>query len=182
MQNEPNTKNNKTQKKLAKKMNQARLENIAMYYLERFGGTEKTLRDTLKRRIAKSLKDHPDQDIDTINEWVDAVVEKSKRYNYINDETFAKLKVKQLLSKGNSKKMIIAKLKQKGITDTILRNIFEETDDNSELLSAVAYAKKRKFGCYNVDFDGEINEKHLASMARRGFSYDISKQALLNKF
>ena len=38
--------------------------------------------------------------------------------------------------------------------------------------------KKAKLGVYSLKFDGNVDKKDLAKMARRGFSYDISKQAL----
>ena len=179
MQKQHTTKQAKI--KLAKKITQSRLENIAMHYLSRFGGTEKTLRDMLNKRIKKSMADHPEQDINQIGAWVDTVVESAKKYGYVNDVAYAKSKIASLIKKGNSKKLIISKLKPKGISTDTINEIIETEHSDSELQSAILYAQKRKLGIYSPDYDGNINQKHLASMARRGFSYETSKLALENQ-
>ena len=74
--------------------------------------------------------------------------------------------------------MIVAKLAQKGICEEDIKIALDELGINSDLSSAIYYAKKRKLGIYSLKFDGNVDKKDLAKMARRGFSYDISKQAL----
>ena len=176
MQKQHTTKQAKI--KPAKKITKSRLENIAMHYLSRFGGTEKTLRDMLNKRIKKSMGDHPEQDINQIGEWVDAVVKSAKKYGYVNDTAYAKSKINSLIKKGNSKKLIISKLQPKGIPADVINDIIETEHSDSELQSAILYAQKRRLGIHSPDYDGTINQKHLASMARRGFSYDTAKKAL----
>jgi len=173
------SKIDKTKKTInAKKITLKRLENISFHYLNRFGGTEKSLRDILSKRIKKSMQHHTQQNPNQIKEWVDEVVKKCKAYNYINDLNFAKTKAKSLHNKGNSLKMIMLKLIQKGICEEDIKTALDELGTNSELSSAVYYAKKRKLGIYNFNFDGNIDKKDLAKMARRGFSYDICKKVL----
>ncbi|MFL2659421.1 MAG: regulatory protein RecX [Alphaproteobacteria bacterium] len=181
MVNNFNTKHNidKTKKTIkAKKITLKRLENISFHYLNRFGGTEKSLRDILNKRIKKSMQHNTEQNIEQINEWVNEVVKKCKNYNYINDLNFAMTKARLFYNKGNSFKMIVAKLAQKGICEEYIKIALDELGINSDLSSAIYYAKKRKLGVYSLKFDGNVDKKDLAKMARRGFSYDISKQAL----
>ncbi len=167
----------------ARKMTEQRLRNIALHYMERFGGTEKSVRDMLNRRLYKSLQDHPDQDREQINNWIDEIISTANRLGYIDDTAYAKRKVNALVRQGDSKKMITMKLKKKGITDMGIENAFEELDEDSEYKSAVAYTKKRKFGIYNSEptEDQNVFNKQLASLARRGFSYSISRRALLGE-
>ena len=169
--------------KIAKIITEQRLQNIALHYIERFGGTEKTLRDVLIRRVQNSMTDHPEQDIDVIKTWIDSIVKKAIDLGYINDSYFAKMRVMSLARRGDSKKMITMKLKQKGITDIDLEKAFTELSDDSEFLSALAYVNKRKFGVNGVKdiSDPDILRRQLASLARRGFSFNIAQKALFEK-
>ena len=169
--------------KVIKKISEQRLKNIALHYMERFGGTEKSLRDVLARRVYKSMAEHPEQDMAEIHSWIEGIVKTAKHLGYINDSYFAKMRVQSLLRRGDSKKMITMKLKQKGITSTDIENAFFDLDDDSELQSAISYAKKRRFGVYgvkNIECPDVFN-KQMASLARRGFSYSVAKMALLGQ-
>ena len=88
------------------------------------------------------MQHNSEQNIEQINEWVNEVVKKCKEYNYINDLNFAMAKARLFYNKGNSFKMIVAKLTQKGICEEDIKIALDELGINSDLLSAVYYAKK----------------------------------------
>lgn len=186
------------QKKLTKKITADRLQNIALYYLERFGGTEKSVRDTLNRHIKKSLHDHPYQDTNQIADWLDTVMNRLKSYGYINDTEFAKNRIKILLKKGKSTKFIQSDLQLKGVSGDIIDNIlnaYNMVEINSN--SVQIFVQKHRLGVHKFYHPDDIAEylenynntnsphyhqykKDLAKCARQGFSYNDSTDALLS--
>ena len=84
--------------------------------------------------------------------------------------------------RGYSKKKIFFNLKSKGITDEYIQSGIENLNtfyNNSELASALIFAKKKKI----LDFkkqnnDQQIIKKKLLKMAQAGFSYDIAKKII----
>ena len=185
----------KSAKKPAKKITEQRLQNIALGYLQQFGGTEKAVRNILHRRIQKSLYTHPNQDPTALTEWTEKVIERLKSYGYINDVQYAKNRIKNLLNKGKSTKFIKSDLYTKGISTAIINNSLTEYTP-SDINSAYIFVQKHRLGVhkfYHADDIAEYLEqydnyhsphyhqhkKDLAKCARQGFSYSDSLNALL---
>ncbi len=104
---------------------------------------------------------------------IQKAIEKLEEYNYVDDYLFAK----QFVSSNSkySKKMIEVKLKQKGISSDIILDIFGNEGDDEEfnrcLLAVQKYIRIKKIGTQ------EANQKMVASLARKGFSFDNIKKA-----
>jgi len=97
----------------------------------------------------------------------DRLVEK----NYINDHSFARYWVdNRSLTKGASKRKLIAELRTKGVDMTIIDEMLSgsERNDTDELSKVIAKKRTR----YPDD------QKFMAFLARQGFSYDDIKSAL----
>ena len=84
--------------------------------------------------------------------------------------------------------MIRGKLKQKGVDDDVIAAALdargEDTEDGEdpELTAAVTLAKRRRLGPFAVKPpNGEQREKHLAALARAGFSYDVAQRVIDGK-
>ena len=57
-----------------------------------------------------------------------------------------------------------------------------EDGEDPELTAAVTLAKRRRLGPFAAKPpDGEQREKHLAALARAGFSYDVARRVIDGK-
>lgn len=148
-----------------KKITQARLKNIALYYLERYEASTQKLRDVLKRRLAKARLEQPVSPEATT--WIEEVIDEMLRLGYVNDKRFAENTVRRLSGAGKSRSFIRTKLKLAGIEEEEMREALSDTD---ELASARLMVQKKHLG---HDF-----KRDLARLARAGFSYEIAREAL----
>lgn len=190
----------KTQKR-TRKITLSRLQNIAGAYLERYGGTEKSVRQMLGRRIEKSCASHPDQDMVHIAMWVDTVIARLQSYGYINDTQYATARVKKLFAKGKSTSYIYADLHAKGVARDIVDTVVQsaaQTHTHFNMQSVHIFVQKKRLGIYRYSHTDDIQlylenydtfgtqynqyyKKDLARCARQGFGYDISVRALLGR-
>ena len=105
---------------------------------------------------------------------LDETIEFLKGYNFINDETYAKLFVKEKLkSKGKNK--IRFDLQQKGIDSELISKIFYEIDDDVENNIAKELCIKK----YNIlkkstDDERKIKEKLFRYLVSRGYDFSLS--------
>lgn len=148
-----------------KKITQARLKNIALYYLERYEASTQKLREVLKRRLAKARLEQPVPP--KANQWVESIIEEMVRLGYVNDKRFAENTVRRLSGAGKSRSFIRTKLKLAGIEE---EEIMEALSDTDELAAARLMVQKKHLG---HDF-----KRDLARLARAGFSYEIAREVL----
>lgn len=170
---------NKTKKSPPKPPTKARLRNIALYYLERFESSESNLRTVLRRRIDKYAFFDKAYRPEQAYQWADEVVEECLKHNFVNDERFAGIKIESYLNAGKSKRYIEQKLKQKGVDDKVIANLFEDAD-YSEYDTALNFARKKKIACFRTDEESRSanRQKDLAALVRAGFDYDVAKEVL----
>ena len=100
-------------------------------------------------------------------------LEKLEEYHYVDDRLFAKQFVEQ--NKKYSTKMLENKLKQKGISSDIIFEILGNDDEKSDLELCKKYAQKYAKS-KDLKAEGAI-QKMYASLARKGFSFDVIKKA-----
>lgn len=164
--------------KKPKKLTLQRMENIALWYVERYGGSRESLRRVLYRRVERNQRAH-DIDAKQAKEWVEDVIIKLTDLSYLDDRAFARSRVQKLVKAGHSYRMIAMKLRAKGIDETILdETINEHCDADTEHRAAWVYARKRGLGPYRTKDRDVYKQKDLASFARRGFSFEIASQIL----
>jgi len=163
--------------KTPKKVTKDRLNNIALYYLERFDSSVSNLRNVLFRRVNKAKYFHEDMDMGEALLWIEEVVEKMISFGYVDDERFTKNQVERLIAKGNSTKAIKSKLINKGISQDLISKYlehFSEEFNDIDLVAAIKYLRKRRFWIYRpIEKREERKEKDMAALVRNGFSYDI---------
>ena len=169
----------KTKKSFPKPPTKARLRNIALYYLERFESSEENLRKMLYRRIDKYVFANKEYNPNQAYLWADEVIKECLAQNFVNDERFADFKINDYLRAGKSKRYIEQKLKQKGISETIVSQFFENSS-YSELDTALQFVKKKKIGRFreNEEVRKKNHQKDLATLVRAGFDYDVAKAVL----
>lgn len=106
------------------------------------------------------------------------VIETMKKYNYINDKEYAKnFLTSKLNLKGYGIFKISFDLKQKGISDDIINDIIENTELN-ENKRALEVLEKKLRGKKISDY--KEKQKLYNFLLRRGFSYDVIKEAINN--
>jgi len=151
---------------MQKPLTEKRLENITLYYLERFDASTNKVRQMLKRRVQKQkLAGLP---VDkNINQWIETTLQKMQNLGYVNDERYTENVIRRLTQSGKSTRFIAQKLLSEGIDEAILEKYLSPED---ELDRAQTFARKKHLG-------GDY-QKDLAKLARAGFSYDIATQVL----
>lgn len=148
-------------KEIVYKEEKLKAKSTALKILERTLKTESEIREKL---IAKGY----DENI------TEETIEFLKSYNFINDESYVKLFVKEKLkSKGKNK--IKFDLQQKGIDSELISKAFLEISDDVENLKAKELCIKK----YNIlkkstDDERKIKEKLFRYLVSRGYDFSLS--------
>ncbi len=134
-----------------------RAKDRALYILGSMDKTEKQLKD--------KLKDSFYPDIIT-----DRVVDFLKEYGYIDDMRYTEAYIKSRKNR-SSKRRIECELMKKGVAMSVIKECYEMYDGMEE---AEALLKLLEKPCYREKLATfESRNKVIASMLRRGFTYDL---------
>ncbi|MBQ3864329.1 MAG: regulatory protein RecX [Clostridia bacterium] len=133
---------------------------LSLYYLTRRERTEKQLRDYLEK------KEYP-------GEAVDAVVERLKELEYLDDERFAQRYAEVRQRKGGRRKVRM-ELIRSGIDRDTAMDVVRELDEEAEIETAAAFARKALRG----QKDEQSRKRAYASLQRRGYESGVIRQAL----
>jgi len=102
---------------------------------------------------------------------------KLKRFEFLDDEKFAKWWVEQRLQfKSKSKRELIQELRIKGISKNAIDDVFSKLEINEES-SARKLIGKNKYKWERLS-DFEKRTKISAYLARKGFSWDVIRKVL----
>lgn len=170
---------NVQKKKTLRKITKQRLKNIGLYYLKRFESSVENLRSVLARRVNDYARAVPEFDKQEAFKWIDEVLSEFQNYNYLNDERFARIRAESYLAAGKPARYIEIKLKQKGISADIIRQVLDQQEyDPKEM--ALKFARKKKIGPYRSDEQSRAanRQKDLAALVRAGFDYDVASEVL----
>ena len=153
----------------------ARLERIALYYLERFSASAAGVRAVLHRRIRRA-----DEELDEAQAfaWVESIIVRLQQQGLLDDARFAATRAGSLHRQGRPQRRIAMGLAQKGVDpETVARTMASFADENpvADLAAALIYARKRRLGPFGPQ--GEP-EKQLAAMIRRGFDLRTARRIL----
>ena len=166
---------------MSKKITEKRLENIALFYLQRYESCSSKLRDTLKRRIRRA-KVQGIEVPDEANQWIENVIKKMIDLGYLDDKRYTQNTFRHLQNDGKSTRFITTRLKLAGIEPEILKDVLEEqekTIDELDIASARKLVDKKKLGFHRPEgFRALLRQKDLAVLGRAGFSYEIACKAL----
>jgi len=182
----------KGQKKY-KKISLRYLKNAGLYYLERFPASTGHFRKVMHRKIDRSFKDHPDQQREECEAWLEQVIENFQEYGYLDDQNFAKSTAHSLRHKGYSKIFSLQKMRFKGVPEELAKAQIAQVDaqllentptsehSNADYLTALKLCKKRRIGPFSTktpEDHQKFKQKSLAALARAGYSYDVAQKAL----
>lgn len=144
------------------------LLNKAYFFLKFRPRTEKEIRDYLYKKIKTKHWSRDD---------VEIVIEKLKEKDFINDERFIELFVRdRTMLKPKGKRLLIKELKLKGIKDELIDNFFLKNEVDEEKL-AFQILSKRWPRFKSLDSKKQY-EKSVRFLLSRGFSYDIVKKTI----
>lgn len=170
--------------KTPRKITESYLHNAGLYYLQRFASSHANFIEIMLRKVKKSCTHHVDQDFDTCKAMVETLAAKFIDLELLNDDVYTRGKIRALRYKGKSKRFILGHLRTKGIAKTLaIKHLglhdqeLGATDAKAEYDAALTHARKKRLGPYRRDKEENI-QKELGSLARAGFSYDISKKIL----
>ena len=167
--------------KKVKKISPGYLKNLALWYLDRFGGTRMRTRATLMKRVrAAELEHGPTPEA---AQWVEEALDDLTQQGLINDAEFARSRVAKGLRMGKSQRLIAQDLAAAGIEGATAQMAVmagfprEESGEDQELASARLYVAKRRLGHHRLE-PAAFEAKDMGALARRGFSYEIARRAL----
>ena len=174
-------------RKIPRALTRKRLENIAVYYLKRYASSCENLRRVLFRRADKAILVHGG-DREEIKLWIEDIIDRMVRSNFLNDARYALDRTTTLRRTGRAPAKIRAQLTAKGVNRNIIDDVLAETavtanGEDATLKAAMAYARRRRLGPFSEkpsaqDGVQKQNKKHLAILARAGFTYDIACQII----
>ncbi len=159
----------------------------AVRYLQRFNSSTEQLRAMLLRRVFRAQQhENPVMSSDAVT-VIEDVLKTLTQEGFLNDHRYASHKVSSLRQAGRSTRYIKAKMMEKGISETMTQAVLEDFQQESETSlndadyeAACRFAKKKRLGLYCLDPEKRAlhRQKHMATLARQGFSYEIAKRAL----
>jgi len=168
-------------RRLPKPATAKRLENVALYYLQRFAASSESLRRVLMRRVSKSAY-YLDTDPTEGAAYVEDIISRFQGSGLLDDTIYAEGQVKSLFRRGLSRRAISSRLMEKGvdraIIDTQLNALLEDNPD-PDLKAAIAFAKRRRLGPFRpADQRPDRRQRDLASLARGGFDFETANKVI----
>ncbi|MDI9408557.1 MAG: RecX family transcriptional regulator [Candidatus Pacebacteria bacterium] len=170
------------------------LQNVALFYLERFAATAAMLRRVLVRRVERAARAGVIDEAGKTEAMaaVELVVKRAVASGLVNDAVYAEARVTSLLRKGKSSKWMAQDLAERGIAREIQTEAIESLtvihgDPQSlELEAALTLARRRRIGPFrpldNRSLDeSEIKKRRLREMgimARAGFDFGTAAQVI----
>ena len=162
-----------------------RLRNSAMSYLARYEVSEFQFKSTMKRKLSYFQNNLNESEKDQLINKIKSEMVLSR---FIDDDRYAETKVRTIRKQGGSKRLIFAKLNEKGISKDVIQsalNIVDEDHENAEIIAAINFIKKTKIGVFykSKKIGNEIDsytlkDKWYGALSRRGFSLEIVKKVL----
>ncbi len=116
-----------------------------------------------------------------LEQIVRAIVARLAEAGLVDDRAFAEGRTRRLVRAGRSRTAILVHLAAKGVARTIAEASLPAGED-TELLAALAFARRRRCGPFQRDPDSPADElsrtRALAAFARAGFGRGTACRAL----
>lgn len=159
-----------------KPFDRAKLEQLALAYLNRFDVSSRKLEQHLRTR-ARKLDAPPD-----VSQWIAELIARYQSSGLLNDARYAEQLASQLAARGKSSRAIAQKLAARGVTSQLSGDVLssrKREEPEGELQAAITYARKRRLGPFRALEEREqFGRKDLAALLRQGFSFEIARKAL----
>lgn len=146
---------------------------VSLKYLERYEATQQMLMRVLKRKMMR-LQFKGILGADTaLSDVIQKVVERLNEKGYLNDGRYSENKVRQWALAGKSKRYIMQKLYQQGLSAVAVEQALATEEALTESERLYNFIRKR-----HLVFTPETYQKNLGVLARAGFSYDTIQEVL----
>lgn len=159
----------------------ANLRDAALRHLARYASTEANLLRVLNRRIdrwARTAPEGSDSILIAARQAARQVVHDLAAIGAVNDAAYAESRARSLTRAGRSRRAVAAHLAAKGVDAETARDALPD-DPEAELTAALRQARRKRIGPFAAaEADAPTRMKHLATLARAGFSQDIARRAL----
>jgi len=157
------------------------LADVAMRYLKRFPTTAKRLAEFLRRKMGDAVTDGAcDQREASL--WVDAVVQRMMRARVLDDGRWAASRARVLHRRGRPLTLIKRDLAHHGVAGPLIADALGELAEehpDGDLAAAQALARRRRLGPWAPPEERRAKrERHLAALARAGFSFDLARRVI----
>ena len=151
-------------------LDQQRLEELALRYVERFATTRAKLRDYLRRKLRErgwNAKIEPD---------LETIAERFAALGYIDDSAYALSKARSLAGRGYGKRRLVQQMRAAGIEEADAEGARAHADEEA-VSAALRFAERRRLGPFapKAMQDPRDREKALAAMARAGHSFELAR-------
>jgi len=156
------------------------LRNAALFYLQRYATSAENLRRVLMRRVERASLAHG-SDVQEGAEFVNEIIIRYRETGLLDDLVYAKAQTQSLRRRGNSLRMIRARLQAKGVAREDIESVLTELDlsvTDADLSAAVIIARRQRLGPWRLSDRADRRMRDLATLARRGFSYAVSKRVI----
>ena len=107
----------------------------------------------------------------------DRVVTRLRREGYLNDAEFADQWTQARSARALGTRRIAQELRRKGVAQETIEASLAQVDEEDSLTAAAALAAKLLGRTKGKD-DRDVHRKVYAALLRRGFGYDMARQAL----
>jgi len=168
-------------RRIPKPVTARHLENVALYYLQRFAASSESLRRVLMRRVSKSAYHH-DTDPAEGAAFIEDIIIRFQGAGLLDDTIYAEGQVKSLFRRGLSRRAITNRLRGKGVDRDIIEtqlNTLREDNPDPDLTAAIAFAKRRHLGPFRPpEQRPDRRQRDLASLARGGFDFETAKKVI----
>jgi regulatory protein len=157
----------------AKPLEPPDLEAAALRYLNRFDCSVQKLRTHLRQVVRRRGGDPAE-----LEPHVDVLLARYQASGLLNDERFAENLAERLKSRGGSRRAIVQKLRQRGITSGVAEASVPASP-SAELEAARAFVRRRRLGPFRPEAERlENRRRDLATLARTGFDHETAIRAL----
>lgn len=184
MDSEPNVaaRRSADRRRAPKPLTRSRIDHIALHHLERFPTSRAGLRRVLERRAERSRTALGAGDAEEQSAWIEAAINRLGELGLLDDRAFATALVRRLRARGSSRRLIEARLADKGVADDIRREVLDQGEhgEAAELAAAATYVRRRRLGPHRPDPELRTarRDRDLAALARAGFSFATAQRAL----
>jgi len=151
-------------------LDQNKLDELALRYVERFATTRAKLRDYLRRKLReRGWKGEREPD-------AAAMAERFAAQGYVDDAAYALSKARSLTGRGYGKRRLDQKLWAAGVSDADAEEARVHSDEEA-VASALRFAQRRRLGPFATEAyaDPKEREKALAAMVRAGHGFGLAR-------
>jgi regulatory protein len=151
-------------------LDQKKLEELALRYVERFATTRAKLREYLRRKLReRGWKGETEPDLE-------AMAERFASLGYVDDAAYALSKAQSLSGRGYGKRRLVQTLRVAGVEENDSEGARAHADEEA-LSAALRFAERRRLGPFaSAPYrDHKDREKALAAMLRAGHGFGLAR-------